>query len=234
MIDMPTIYILHGWAIGPKKNEKWQPFINSLKQYGFSVKFLEIPGFSAPPKEEWRLKDFIEWLEKQVKKENKIILIGHSFGGHISIRFTAKNPEIVEKLILISTAGIRDKSPIKLLKRGIFWIIAKIGKPFKENEKLRNIFYSLIGTRDYLEASPILRKTMKNVLKDEIRDDLIKIEIPTLIIWGKNDKTTPVKHAYLIHRKIRNSKLEIIEDARHSSQFTHPEIVAKLVREFIK
>jgi pimeloyl-ACP methyl ester carboxylesterase len=234
MVDMPTIYILHGWAIGLKKNEKWQPFIKLLKQDGFSVKFLEIPGFSTPPKEEWQLKDFIEWLKKQVEKENKIILMGHSFGGHISIRFTAQNPEIVDKLILISTAGIRDKSPVKILKRGFFWLIAKVGKSFKENEKLRNIFYSLIGTRDYLNASLILRKTMKNVLKDEIRDDLSKIKVPTLIIWGKNDKITPVKYAYLIHRRVKNSKLEIIEDARHSSQFTHPEIVAKLVRGFIK
>ena len=85
-----------------------------------------------------------------------------------------------------------------------------------------------------MEAPLLLRKTMKNVLKEEIRGDLQKINPPTLIIWGEKDKTTPIKHAQLEAEKIENAQLKIIKGARHSPQFTHMEEVFNLIISFLK
>jgi len=135
---------------------------------------------------------------------------------------------------LIDSSGIRDRRAFKRVKRKIFYIVAKIGKVFVRSERARSIFYRAIGGHDYLEASPILRKTMSLVIEDEIIGDLESISCPTLIIWGRDDKTTPLLHAHLIKKRVKRASTSIIDGAKHSPQFTHTEKVADTVARFLK
>jgi pimeloyl-ACP methyl ester carboxylesterase len=180
----------------------------------------------------WRLQDYVEWLGGQIGAE-KVILLGHSFGGQLAVRFTSLHGARVEKLILIDSAGIRDRRIWKRIKRIVFFLLAKVGRPLAKIDPLRRVFYRSIREMDYFEASPPMRKTMVNVMCDEVVADFEQIKVPTLIIWGKRDKTTPVQHAYIAGKKIKNSSLAIIEDGRHSPQFTHASQVAELIREFV-
>jgi len=230
---MSTIYIIHGWTTREQSRELWQPLIELLKSENPRVKFLRVPGLLAPLNEVWHLQDYVNWLKTEIT-EDKAVLLGHSFGGQIAIRFTAQHPDRIEKLILLGNSGIRDRRLLKRIKRALFFILAKLGKPFAKIDPLRRLFYRGIREVDYLEAPPLLRKTMTNVLREEILADLVKIEPPTLIIWGKRDKTVPVRHAYLESQRIKNSDLAIIEDGRHSPQFTHTAQVADLITEFLK
>jgi len=234
-----TIYILHGWAVrsGNLNQDMWQPFIDQLEQAGHKVIFLKIPGLSAPLNEVWDLDNFVSWLSREIQeksKNQKIILLGHSFGGQIAIRYTANNPQSVEKLILLDSAGIRDMAPKAIIKRTAFLALAKIGKVLFKAEFLRNLIYKLAREGDYKNAPPLLRRTMSKILDDQVLDDLPNITVPTKIIWGECDQTTPVKHAYKMHGLIKNSSLSFIKDGRHSPQFTYPKEAAKLVKEFIK
>ena len=230
---MSIIYIIHGWTTREQSRELWQPLIQRLKDEGLRVRFLRVPGLLAPLDEVWHLQDYVNWLETEIT-EDKAILLGHSFGGQIAIRFTAQHPAKIEKLILLSNSGIRDRRPLKRIKRAVFFVLAKLGKPFVKIDPLRRLFYRGIREADYLEAPPLLRKTMTNVLREEVLADLEEIKPPTLIIWGRRDKTIPVRHAYLESKKIKNASLAIIEDGRHSPQFTHTPQVAHLVTEFLK
>lgn len=235
---MKTIFILHGWAIrGGEENKKmWQPFINELESSGFRVVFLKIPGLSAPLNEVWDMDNYLSWLESEIDKKsdnNKVILLGHSFGGHLAIRYVSQNPEKIDKLILVDSSGIRDMAPKAIFKRTIFLILAKVGKVFFKSEFFRNIIYKFAKESDYKNAPPLLRRTMSKILDDEILEDLPKIICSTKIIWGEHDLTTPVKHARKMHALIANSQLEFIKEGRHSPQFTHPKEVAKLVNDFI-
>ena len=230
---MTTVYIIHGWTIREQSEELWQPLIRLLKDSGLRVKFLRVPGLLAPLNDTWWLQDYVDWLEAEIK-ENKAVLLGHSFGGQVAIRFTAQHPDKVERLILLGNSGIRDRRLLKRIKRTVFFILAKLGKPFARIDPLRRLFYKGIREVDYLEAPPLLRKTMVNVLREEVLADLEKIEPPTLIIWGRRDKSVPVKHAYLESEKIKDVSLAIIEDGRHSPQFTHAPQVAELITEFLK
>lgn len=225
---MKKILVLHGWTYS---TEKWTPFINLLKKEGLDVNLLKIPGLTEKLNEVWNLKTYVEWLNEKVGKE-RAILIGHSNGGRISLAFSLKYPEKVEHLILIDSAGIyHNDLPIRI-KRLIFKIIAKVGKNLTSSEKLRKILYKLSRERDYYDASPIVKKTMKNLITIDISQELNQIKIPTLIIWGEGDKTTPLKDGQLMHSLIKNSKLRVIKSARHSPMFTHPEeVVNKIVEE---
>lgn len=229
------IIILHGWAIDIQNHnqKKWQTFIQYLEKTGLQVKFMALPGLSTSLKEAWTLTNFTKWLEEKLSKYPQVILVGHSFGGQLAIRYTAQHPKRVKRLILIDSSGIRDHSLPTVIKRRTFKVLATIGKSFTKNQALRRLLYKLAREKDYLQASPAQRKTMSNILKDEIVGDLSAIKCPTLVIWGKNDTTTPLQNAYLLNNQLKNSQLSIILQARHSPQFTHTQETAQQVLNFL-
>jgi pimeloyl-ACP methyl ester carboxylesterase len=161
-------------------------------------------------------------------------LAGHSFGGQIAIKFAAKYPDRVERLILIDSSGIRDWALKAVIKRKVFYVVSKIGKIFFKSTLARKFIYLLARERDYLNAPPLLRRTMSLVLDEQVIKDLDKIQAPTTIFWGENDQTTPVKIGQLIKSKIKNSQLVLIEGARHSPQYTHSQQLADLFLEKTK
>jgi len=228
-----TVYLLHGWSISQENQQKWQIFINELEKKGFSPVFLNIPGLSSPLDQVWQLSDFVTWLSTQLPKE-PVWLAGHSFGGQIAIKFAAKYPDRVERLILIDSSGIRDWALKAVIKRKVFYVVSKIGKIFFKSTLARKFIYLLARERDYLNAPPLLRRTMSLVLDEQVIKDLDKIQAPTTIFWGENDQTTPVKIGQLIKSKIKNSQLVLIEGARHSPQYTHSQQLADLFLEKTK
>ena len=223
------LLILHGWSYS---TDKWAPFMKLLEAKGLTPQLLEIPGLTAPIDQPWTLDDYVEWLKDQVGK-GKVILLGHSNGGRISLAFTLKHPDLVERLILIDSAGIyHNEFPIRL-KRFIFRNLAKTGKKLTTSEIVRNIFHKLAQVSDYRDAAPKMRETMINLTSVDLTSDLHKIAAPTLIIWGARDKTTPLSDGELMYKLIPNSRIYVIRGARHSPQFTHPEEVYDKIIEWI-
>jgi pimeloyl-ACP methyl ester carboxylesterase len=229
-----TIVLLHGWTLSPSVTEKWQPFIRLLKQAGYTVKFWPLPGLAEAPAEPLTLQDYADWLEEKTRSLKSFLLLGHSFGGQLAIRFARLHPEKVDRLILVDSSGMLDTSLAKTLKRGIFKTLAKTGKMLTQSPSLRRWLYRLTRETDYYEASPSQRQTMQNLLKDQITDDLSQLSMPTLIIWGAQDRATPPKFGKLLAAKIPQAELHYIPEARHSPQYTHPEQTLSLLMQFLK
>lgn len=224
---MKNIYILHGWTY---TTEKWKPLIKELEK-NYQVKMLKIPGLTAPLEKVWEIDDYIEWLNNILKKEKeKIVLLGHSNGGLISLAYALKYPENVENLILIDTTGIYHKEFFLQLKRYILGSLAKVGKLMTDSPTLKKLLYKVAGEHDYERANLISRQTMRKLIKVDFQEHLNEIKIPTLIIWGKNDFVTPLKDAYVFHKKIYNSKLFIVDSARHSPQLTNHNEVVEIIK----
>jgi|SRR5579859_2716091 len=227
------VFILHGWSVDQQSHEKWQPLLTALADAGIEAKLLDIPGLSAPLNEVWGLNNYAKWLDIQLKKYEKVILIGHSFGGQLAVRYTAIHPQKIQKLILIDSAGLRSHALPAVAKRSVFLFGAKFGKTFLRGNSFRRILYKLAREHDYENASPILRQTLSRVLADEVQKDLPKITAPTLIIWGASDKVTPLAFGTFFQKHVRNSALKTIDEARHSPQFTHTSTVARYIAEFL-
>lgn len=225
------IYILHGWSYSINK---WDPFIRLLHEKGFEPVILQIPGLTAPLKEVWKLEDYVFWLKKHLDKEiDKVYLLGHSNGGRISLAYAIKYPEKIEHLILIDSAGIyHNELPLRL-KRAVFGAVAQAGRKIRNVGPIRKLFYKVVREHDYERANPILRRTMKNLIMEDLLPRLSLVTVPTLIIWGKHDKITPMKDAEVMRHLIKNSSLHFIKDARHSPQFTHAKDVIKIISETI-
>lgn len=222
------IYILHGWTYSL---EKWQKFSDLLKQNKFDPVFLEIPGLTEETNLVWDIEKYSDWLNKKLTNENeKVIILGHSNGGRIAAYFTSEHPEKVQKLILVDSAGVYHTELFLELKRFVFKTISGVGKKFTSSEKLKNFLYYLAGEHDYQKASPNMKLSMVNLTHHDLIPFLSKIKVPTLIIWGENDKITPISDARLMHKLINGSKLEIIKDARHSPFYTNPDEVFRIIK----
>lgn len=229
-LNTKKVYIIHGWTYS---TDGWKECIYGLREKGIDVVTLNVPGLTKSSDEVWTLDKYVEWLSEKLQNEEKVVLIGHSNGGRISISFSEKYPEKVSKLILIDSAGIvHNELPLRI-KRKLFGALAKAGKVFKKVPFLRKVFYKLIGARDYGRANPNMRETMKNLISVDLTPSLKKLNLPTLIIWGKKDEMTPLSDAYVMNKEISGSKLVLIEEAKHSPHKTHPKEVSEEISSWL-
>lgn len=220
-----TILLLHGWGLGMSK-EKYQPLIDELKN-DFNVVSVDFPGFGQTdlPDKAWTVGDYANWLASYLK-ENKIgpnIIVGHSFGGRVAIKAMANKLINTEKLILVASAGVERKS----LKVKILIFLTKLIP-----KKMRSFLN--FGSKDFRESSGVMRETMKLVVGESLENDMSKIVIPTLLIWGSEDKTTPLWQARIINKLISNSELKIINGANHGVPYRNPVEVAELIIKWLK
>lgn len=224
---MSKAYIIHGWAYSTTKYEK----INRiLKNKGLKTTILNVPGLTAKIDGVWKLGDYVNWLKKIVDKDKrKVVLIGHSNGGRIAVAFASRYPHNLAYLILIDSAGIYHDELHTKIRLMFFATLAKIGKRISSSKILRNVLYKFARENNYNHATAEMKKTMVNLIKEDLSLYLQKIITPTLIIWGEKDKVTPLSDAEIMHKIIKNSKLHIVKGARHSPHFTHTEEVANII-----
>src|SRR3989344_512838 len=246
---MKKIFILHGWTYS---TEKWNRFVKLLKQKGIEVEMLNVPGLTERIDKAWNIEDYVEWLKQKIENQkvnnlttsnvadamkqfnNKVILIGHSNGGRIALNFAIKYPEKIEKLIMIDSSGIYHDDLLIRTKRLFFRKVVKIAKKVTSSEKLRSLLYKAIGESDYKNANPIMKQVLVNLINSDKFLSLHKIDVPTLIIWGKEDKTTPLSDGKLMNKLIKNSKLYVIKNAKHSPVFTNTQTVVDIISEYFK
>lgn len=231
------LLILPGWG---SNSQRWQKVKELLQEKGIEVLILDLPGFGftpSPPKP-WGRDDYLNWIFQQIKEKNwqKFNLLGHSFGGGLAVKMAAENPNLIEKLILISPAIIKRKS----LKTYLFYWFAYFGKKIfslplleKLQPQAQWFIYKLAGTSDYYLADRIMKETMKKIAKENLEIILEKVKVPTLILWGKRDDVLPLKDAYKIKEKIKNSKLKILPRSKHSPHREEPEELAERIIKFL-
>src|SRR5882762_2175786 len=145
-----TIVILHGWRL---TGSRYSAIEEIFEKKGYTVFSPDLPGSGNVPlqKEIMHIDDYItyvlDFLEQQ--KLQKIILIGHSFGGRVSAKLVAKHPDIVEKLILTGAPLIKQKLSFK---KRIIVSIAKIMKNVLKISfgisRMRKVLYYLLGEWD--------------------------------------------------------------------------------------
>jgi len=228
---METLVILHGWG---SSKEKWQALKKELEKKEIRVLAPDLPGFKDESKlsRAWTFDDYLRWLEALLKKEEKFFLLGHSFGGGLAVKFASRHPDKIKGLILVSAGIVRMKTKKIVLISKIAHIFNNFCflPGYKTAQKL--IYYKILKRPDYLKAKGELKQTFKNIIAEDLTPILSKIKTRTLIIWGKNDKLTPLQDAEIIHKNLKNSQLKIFDNVGH---LVHRDLGAKvLAQEIIK
>lgn len=208
-----VVVFLHGWQSEAMHLKK---IFENLDNYIA----IDLPGFGGSdiPLKAWYLEDYAQFLKIFLRKMglNKVILVGHSFGGSVIIKFIVKGG-LAQKIILIASAGVRKKSfMIKFCRilAEVFKRILNLPIAIMFRRRARNFFYKLIGSDDYLKSGNLI-EIYKNIIDEDLSGDIKLVKVPTFLIWGDNDKSTPLSDGYKIKSYIDNSVLHIIDGAGH-------------------
>lgn len=232
----PVIVLLHGWGAD---YHTFDDLAQQLK--GFRILRIDFPGFggSSLPPHDWGVSDYAKTVQQVLSKLGitKVhALIGHSFGGRVIIKLTAKKMIDVEKIILIGTAGVKPPSSVK---KTVYKVVAKSGKAVTSlpglrtfRDSLRKKLYQSAGSTDYLHAGQ-LQKVFLNVISEDLLPDVSLIAQPALLIWGENDTETPLSDAHKISAALKMSQLISYPDAGHFVYQEKLHDVANDIREFL-
>ena len=229
-----VLLILHGWN---SSSDSWVDVISGLSKKGYKIICPDLPGFgkSLPPAKSWSVDDYKNWvIDFMVFLEIKeFFLLGHSFGGRVSIKLCAVDSGAIKKLILCNSAGLIVKPSIKTK---ILMFLGRTGKRAFSNSPVniffRNIFYFLIRKRDYVKTKGVMKATMRKVIAEDLERYLSYIRAETLIIWGGKDKMVPLSYAYVFEKHIKKSKLAVMPSVGHSPQLEEPEKLIELIAKF--
>jgi len=220
-LNGPAIILLHGWG---QSLETFDFLIKHLKE-NYQVFALDLPGFgkSDQPTKSLSIDDYVKTLKNFISHEKitDFILLGHSLGGRIAIKYSANNR--VRKLVLINSAGIRPKRSLDYYFRVYrYKLMKKLGRTNPN-----------AGSADYRSATSVMKGTLSLVVKEDLKQyaDIIKAE--TLIIWGSDDQVTPLKDAYTFLNLIDNSDLAIIPGTGHFCYLENKAYFLMIVNSFL-
>lgn len=221
-----ALVFLHGWG----QNIEMMQMLGEPFKHDYRIIIIDFPGFgkSEEPKKVMNVSDYtnvVETLLKKLKIENPI-LIGHSFGGRVSVKFASRNK--VKKVILLSPA-LRGHDK-KGFKTKIFKILKKV--PVIKN--LEGWAKNHMGSRDYKAASPIMKQVLVQTVNEDLSDDAKKIKVPVILIYGNLDSEVPEEDTKEYERLIEDCGLILYEGCTHYAYLERLNQTINIIRNFIK
>jgi len=221
------IVLLHGWG---QNIEMMKPIGDRLCKH-FKITILDLPGYgsSSEPTYPWEVSDYVEML-KEFLNELKIdnpILIGHSFGGKVSLLYASKYK--VHKLVLLASPFKKEIEKLSLKVKFL-----KFMKKVPVINKLEGFAKKHIGSTDYRSASDMMRKILVNTVNLDITEDVKNIKCPTLAIWGTNDEAVPVERAYELEKLISDCGVITYEGLSHYAYLENLVEVLRVLRRFFE
>lgn len=220
------LVLLHGWG----QNIDMMKPIGDQLQKDNRVIIIDLPGMglSSEPKEIWTMYDYAEMVNLILKelKVKKPILIGHSFGGKISLIYASKYK--TEKLVLFGSPFKKQIKSLSLKTR-----VLKGLKKVPGINKLEGYAKKHIGSRDYKQASELMRKILVEHVNLDITEDVKKITCPTLIVWGTLDKEVSIHEAYELESLIKDSAVIPYEGCTHYAYLERLSQTVNVLKMFI-
>ncbi len=230
----PILLLLHGWMNSLESFDALAPLLSR----GFRVVRLDLPGFggSELPAKPWYVDDYAKFVRNFLRRMDiePRAFVGHSFGGRVILKGVGEGTLIAPKVVLIDSAGnAKRNTPRALMYRAI----AKTGKAFSLfvpnalYTAMRRRLYRRAGS-DYLEAGA-LSQTYLNTISEDLTACAGRIKVPTLLIWGERDASTPLEDGKKMAAAIEGSTLKIIRGAGHAPHREKPEQVAQYIQAFV-
>jgi pimeloyl-ACP methyl ester carboxylesterase len=220
-----TLVILHGWGLSASL---YLEMARLISKKGYRVIVIDLPGFgySTAPQQKWSYENYADCISKfmyQVIGENqRASLLGHSFGGGVSISLAYKYPSQINKLILVDSAGIPLNLPIVVIgiKKGFeMFLQSLLPGGFYPIMKMIRVFISNV-VRNALAMYHAIELPNKHNLEPLLAD----IKVPVSILWGKEAISISFETGV---RMSDMTKAQIIPSPNflyHDWCITHPDI----------
>lgn len=230
----PVLLILHG-LFGALSN--FRSVFDSFSQ-DYKVVIPVLPLFDLPVINT-NVKGISNFVKEFVdfKGYDKVNLLGNSLGGHLALVFASRNLEAVQSLILTGSSGLYESAMGDTYpKRGNYeYIREKVAVTFYDpknaTKELVDECYSIVN--DKSKALRILALA-KSAIRHNVAKDLPHMNVPTCLIWGKNDSITPPDVAEEFQRLMPDADLFWIDQCGHAAMMEHPDEFNAQLRQWLK
>jgi pimeloyl-ACP methyl ester carboxylesterase len=255
MGEGPPLLLVHGLS------GAWQNWLENIPHFARThrVIALDLPGFGSSPMPPWEisipeygrfLRDFCERIGV-----GRCSLVGNSMGGFIATEVAISDPERVDDLVLVSAAGITWARA----RREPAAMIARVGRAaaplllrfhqhgIKRRRVRKGYFQGVFFDPDAMRREMLWENIVPALQSDgyydamttlwgyDIRHRLEEIEVPTLIVWGRNDRVVPVPAALSYKERIGdNAELVIFDRCGHVPQIERPVRFNRVVEDFMR
>lgn len=221
-----TIVLLHGWG----QNIAMMKPIGDQLCFNHQVLIVDLPGHgeSDEPDFAWSLYDYVEMLKELFEslKLKNIILMGHSFGGKITLLYASMYK--VDKAVVFASPYKKKIEKVSLKLK-----ILKALKKVPGINKLEGFAKKHIGSTDYKNASGIMREILVNHVNLDITEEVSNIKVPLLIIWGTNDQAVPIEDAYELEKLVAGSGLVVYPGCTHYAYLENLGQTINVLKSFI-
>jgi pimeloyl-ACP methyl ester carboxylesterase len=235
--DAPPVMVLHGWGADSQTVRSIQAVLRETHR----TIAPDLPGFgvSDPPPVAWGAAEYAENVRGLMQALNieRANLIGHSHGGRTSIVLAATHPELVDRLVLVDSAGLRPNrragyyARVYTYKAGR-WLLKQPGLSGPLGSPLRRRFDAQFGSADFQQAGA-MRGTLVRVVNEDWRHLLPRIQASTLLIWGELDDQTPLADGQLMEQLIPDAGLVVFPGAGHYAYADDLARFARVVGHFL-
>ncbi len=229
-----VLLLLHG-LFGALSN--WESVLQKFSG-SYRVIIPILPIYELPVRQAGLTK-LVEFVESFVTHFNlkELTLIGNSLGGHLALIYTLKHQESVKRLVLTGSSGLFENAMGgSFPKRGSYeYIKERVEYTFYSPQTATKAYVDEVfsTTRDIPKCLRIVA-IAKSAQRHNLANDLPKINIPTLLIWGLNDTITPPLVAHEFNRLIPNSTLRFIDNCSHAPMMEHPDTFNNILLAHLK
>jgi pimeloyl-ACP methyl ester carboxylesterase len=248
----PPVLFVHGLG------GAWQNWLENLPRTAQERRALalDLPGFghSEMPRDDISIPGYGRWVDEFCERLglDEVVLVGNSMGGFVAAEVAIQRPHRVERLVLVSAAGISithlRRRPVQTWGR----VAAAVGTYGAANSRtavvrpgFRHIALAFIARHpsrlradlcwEQIHASGTrgFRQALDALIDYDFRDRLADISCPTLLVWGKQDTLVPVADADEFERRIPNARKILMEDTGHVPMLERPRTFNRCLLEFL-
>ena len=231
-----TVVLLHGWGCD---KSIWRKTAELLVSH-FRVVSVDFAGFgsSDEPRSVWGVEEYTRSLEALIKELGIVrpTLVGHSFGGRVSILYASRNE--VARVVLADAAGVKPHRSFSYYRKVYTYKLLKVALPILIGERKAQMLLeqrrASSGSSDYNRATPMMRAILSKCVNEDLCYAMPKIVAPTLLFWGDMDTATPIADAHTMERLIPNAGLVVAKGAGHFAFLEQEELWFGSLKSFLK
>lgn len=231
--DLPVV-VLHGWGASL---EAIAPIVDPLAAET-EVLALDLPGFgeSDDPPAVWGSDDYADFVAALLAQQgiDRCHLVGHSRGGAVAICLASGRPELIDRIVLCDSAGLRPRRGMGYrLRVGLAKLGRLLGLLGPPGRRLQDRLRRRVASTDYLEASVAMRDTFRRVIAEDLSERLPLVASPCLLVWGGEDEDTPPWMGERMEQLLPDGALVVLDGAGHYSYADQPAVFARTAVHFL-
>jgi pimeloyl-ACP methyl ester carboxylesterase len=252
----PPIVFIHGLS------GSWQNWLEQLPVFAREHRVIafDLPGFgsSEMPSEQISMSGYGRFVEALLEElgVSSAAVVGNSMGGFIGIELAIRFPQRVERLVLVSAAGLsieylRIERALAVLSTLDARLAAYTGWLASRSDALtrrprsRELIFGIVAHRASKLPGPLVAEQVRGsgkpgfvpaldaLTRYPIRDRLGEIACPTLIVWGTEDKLIPARDADEFERLISDARKVVWPDTGHVAMLERPDAFNQLLAAFL-